>query len=56
MNFVGTKENIADILTKPLNCLDTTKFRGFIAGKIQTPLRALIAGLTKLNALRHKKL
>jgi hypothetical protein len=56
MNYVNTKDNIADILTKPLSTLDFEKFTKFIVGHIQPALKALISQLTHLNVLRHKKL
>ena len=56
MNYVCTTDNIADLLTKPLNALTHNKFSAFLIGHIQPALRLLVKNLTQLNSLRHKHL
>ena len=56
MNYVCTKENLADILTKPLSILDFQKFSEYITTASRTAIISLFIKLHKLNVLRHKKL
>jgi hypothetical protein len=53
---VCTADNIADILTKPLQTLIFQKFAAFMFARSPAPLRALLKKLTHLNALSHKSL
>jgi len=56
MNYVCTKENLADILTKPLSIIDFQKFSEFITTTSRTAIISLFTKLHNLNRLRHKKL
>ena len=56
MNYVCTKENLADILTKPLSIPDFQKFSEYITTSSRTAIISLFIKLHKLNILRHKKL
>jgi hypothetical protein len=56
MNYVCTDDNIADILTKPLNELSFVKFKGFVAGHAQPHVLDLVRKLKVLNEIRHLKI